>query len=152
MPRNAAGDGGGGAGDGGRDAAPLQIAAAVRAQRRVDKGAAGRSGERADASDDISRSFAAQMVRASPSFRGAGRLLQRLLRRLHPLAQARPSHRRIPRGRGRQFLHRISHRSGEGARRQHAGAGHRHRLLAPAAQFHVEGRRHRHQSRRGAPP
>lgn len=53
MPRDAAGDGGGGARDGGRDDAAPEIAAAVRAKRGMDQGAAGRGGKRADASDDV---------------------------------------------------------------------------------------------------
>nr|GMC54111.1 ubiquinol oxidase 2, mitochondrial [Ipomoea batatas] len=62
------GDGGCGAGNGGRDVAPLQIPPAIRAQRGVDQGAAGRSGERENASDDVHGGFSAAVEEAIHSY------------------------------------------------------------------------------------
>ncbi|KAL5675102.1 hypothetical protein ACJX0J_011233, partial [Zea mays] len=152
QPRAAAGDGGGRAGHGGRHAAPPALAAPLRAQRRLDPRAAGGGRERADAPHDVPGGGAAQVVGARARARRAGRLLQRLLRRLPRLAQVRPPLRRLPRGGGRALLHGVPQGPRGRHHRQHAGAGHRYRLLAPPRRCQAQGRRRRRARRRGAPP
>uniref|UniRef100_A0A453PC73 Uncharacterized protein n=1 Tax=Aegilops tauschii subsp. strangulata TaxID=200361 RepID=A0A453PC73_AEGTS len=152
VPGDDAGDGGGGAGDGGRDAAAPAVAAAVRAERRLDPGAAGGGGERADAPDDLHGGGQPQVVRARAGAGGAGRLLQRLLPGLHRVPQVRAPRRRLPGGGGHPLLHRVPPRPGGRQDRERPRPAYRHRLLAPPARRQAQGRRHRRARRRGAPP
>lgn len=105
MPSNDAGDGGGGAGDGGRDASALQVAEAVRAEWGMDQGSAGRGRERAHAPHDLHGGGQAQVVRASPRHRRPRRLLQCLLLGLLDLSQVFPPHGWLPGGGGHPLLH-----------------------------------------------
>ncbi|KAL5675098.1 hypothetical protein ACJX0J_011229, partial [Zea mays] len=152
QPRAAARDGGGRAGHGGRHAPPPALAPPLRAQRRLDPRAARGGRERAHAPHDVPRGHAAALVGARARAHRAGRLLQRLLRRLPPLPQVRAPRRRLPRGGGSALVHRVPQGPRGRHHRQHPGAGHRHRLLAPPRRRQAQGRRHRRARRRGAPP